>query len=61
MEPWSEPANTVWPFPFPPQDWEQTPAAVQVYVHSLQDELTQLREHVSDHGVNSLKINRLIS
>jgi hypothetical protein len=36
MEPWSEPANTVWPFPFPPQDWEQTPAAVQVYVHSLQ-------------------------
>jgi transposase len=46
MEPWSEPANTVWPFPFPPQDWEQTPAAVQVYVHSLQDELTQLREHV---------------
>ena len=42
----SEPTNTVWPFPFPPQDWEQTPAAVQVYVHSLQDELTQLREHV---------------
>src|SRR5262247_1309712 len=46
MEPRSEPANTVWPFPFTPQDWEQTPLAVQTYVHTLQDELTQLRGHV---------------
>src|SRR5262245_52997668 len=46
MEPLPEPANTSWPFPFTPQDWEQTPAAVQAYVHHLQDELTQLRERV---------------
>jgi transposase len=43
MEPQSEAANPVWPFPFVPQDWEYTPAAVQAYVHTLQDELTQLR------------------
>ena len=29
-----------------PQDWEHTPAAVQAYVHTLQDELTQLRTRV---------------
>ena len=23
MDPWSEPANTVWPFPFTRQDWER--------------------------------------
>src|SRR5262245_31504923 len=44
MEPRSESANTVWPFPFTPQDWEQTPPAVQAYVHTLHNELTQLRE-----------------
>jgi transposase len=46
MEPRSEPANTVWPFPFTPQDWEQTPPAVQAYVHTLHNELTQLRARV---------------
>ena len=46
MEPWYEPTNPVWPCPFTPQDWEQTPLAVQTYVHTLQDELTQLRERV---------------
>jgi hypothetical protein len=35
MEPQSEAANPVWPFPFVPQDWEYTPAAVQAYVHTL--------------------------
>ena len=35
-----------WLFPFMPQDWEHTPAAVQAYVHTLQDELTQLRTRV---------------
>ena len=29
MEPLPEPADTVWSFPFPPQDWVQTPLAVQ--------------------------------
>jgi transposase len=46
MEPLAEPMHTAWPFPFVPQDWEHTPAAVQAYVHTLQDELTQLRAHV---------------
>src|SRR5215831_10830799 len=46
MEPRSEPTNSLWPFPFPPQDWEQTPPAVQAYVHMLHNELTQLRERV---------------
>jgi transposase len=46
MEPRSESANPVWPFPFVPQDWEHTPAAVQAYVRTLQDELTQLRARV---------------
>src|SRR5262245_28020771 len=46
MEPRAEPTNTGWPFPFEPQDWEHTPPAVQAYVHTLHDELTQLRERV---------------
>src|SRR4030095_4502540 len=46
MEPLTEPRHTAWPFPFVPQDWEHTPAAVQAYVHTLQDELTRLRECV---------------
>ena len=41
-----EPMSTAWPWPFAPQDWEHTPTAVQTYVHTLQDELTQLREQV---------------
>ena len=35
MEPRSDPTNTIWPFPFPPQDWEQTPLAVQAYVSAI--------------------------
>jgi transposase len=46
MEPQSAPHNTVWSFPFAPQDWEDTPTAVQAYVHTLHDELTQLRTRV---------------
>src|SRR5215471_20536563 len=46
MEPLAEPMHTAGPFPFVPQDWEHTPAAVQAYVHTLQDELTRLRERV---------------
>ena len=46
MEPWSEPTDTAWPFPFTPQDWEQTPLAVQAYVRTLRDEVVQLRERV---------------
>ena len=46
MEPLPESVNPDWPLPFVPQDWEHTPAAVQAYVHTLQDELTQLRARV---------------
>jgi transposase len=46
MELRSEPAHTVWPFPFSPQDWEQTPPAVQAYLHTMRDALGQLQEHV---------------
>jgi hypothetical protein len=46
MEPLAEPISRAWPLPFVLQDWEHAPTAVQVYVHSLHDELTQLHEHV---------------
>jgi transposase len=46
MEPRSESARTVWPFPFTPQDWEQTPPAVQAYLRTVRDELGQLQERV---------------
>ena len=46
MEPRSEPANTVWPFPFTPQDWAQTPPAVQAYLRTVRDELGQLHDRV---------------
>ena len=46
MEPLPEFANTGWPFPFTPQDWEQTPPAVQAYLHSMHDALGQLQDCV---------------
>src|SRR5215470_13674601 len=46
MEPRSEPAPTVWPFPFTLQDWAQTPLAVQAYVRALRDEVAQLHDRV---------------
>jgi hypothetical protein len=46
MEPLSEPTNTLWLFPFPPQDWVQTPLAVQAYVRILRDEVVQLHDRV---------------
>jgi len=42
----SEPTNTVWAFPFTPQDWMQTPPAVQAYVRTLRDEAAQLHNRV---------------
>ena len=42
----SEPANTVWSFPFTPQDWEQTPLAVQAYIRTLRDEVAQLHNRM---------------
>src|SRR5262249_3146183 len=46
MELLTESISTAWPFPFTPQDWAQTPPAVQAYVHTLHDELTQCRQRV---------------
>jgi len=46
MEPRSDPPNPIWPFPFTPQDWEQTPLAVQAYVRTLHDEVAQLHNRV---------------
>src|SRR5215813_14115862 len=46
MEPLSEPANPIWSFPFTPEDWAQTPLAVQVYVHTLCNEVAQLQNRV---------------
>ena len=43
MELLTESMSTAWPCPLTPQDWAQTPPAVQAYVYALHDELTQLR------------------
>ena len=36
--------NAAWPFPFPRQDWEQTPPAVQAYLLAVQQDLAHLRD-----------------
>jgi transposase len=46
MELPSEPNPTAWSLPFTEQDWEQTPPAVQAYVHTLHDELSHLRHEM---------------
>src|SRR5262245_46556067 len=46
MAPLSEPTDTVWSFPFTPQDWEQTPLAVQAYIRTLRDEVAQLHDRM---------------
>src|SRR5207249_4958116 len=40
------PDSTAWPFPFPPQDWDQTPASVQAYLRTVQHDLAELRQRV---------------
>lgn len=37
------PDHAAWPFPFPRQDWEQTPPAVQAYLRTVQHDLAQLQ------------------
>lgn len=46
MESLLESNAPLWPFPFPEQDWEQTPPAVQAYLHPLRREVGQLQERV---------------
>jgi transposase len=40
----SAPDSAAWPFPFSPQDWEQTPPAVQAYLRTVQHDLAQLQD-----------------
>lgn len=40
------PDSTAWPFPFSPQDWDQTPASVQAYLRTVQHDLVELRQRV---------------
>jgi transposase len=44
MEQPPAPDSTAWPFPFPRQDWEQTPSAVQAYLRTVQQDLVQLHD-----------------
>jgi transposase len=46
MQPVTESLSTAWLFPFTPQDWAQTPPAVQAYVRTLSDEVAQLHDRV---------------
>ena len=46
MDPQPEFNSTAWPFPFPATDWEQTPPAVQAYLHALQHERGRLQDQV---------------
>jgi transposase len=41
-----EPDNPCGSLPFTEQDWEQTPLAVQVYLHTLHHEMGHLQERV---------------
>jgi transposase len=38
------PDSTAWPFPFSPQDWEQTPPAVQGYLRTVQQDRVHLQD-----------------
>jgi uncharacterized protein DUF6444 len=46
MDTASPPPNNAWPFPFPEQDWGQTPPSVQAYIVQLQHDLRQLSARV---------------
>ena len=48
MEPQPEANSRGWLFPFTEQEWEQTPPAVQAYLHTLRDEMGQLHERVEN-------------
>ena len=43
MEPRSDAASPIWLFPFTPQDWEQTPPAMQAYLRTVRHALDQLQ------------------
>jgi Family of unknown function (DUF6444) len=47
MEPQLDSTTMVFPFPFAEQDGEQTPPAVQAYLHTLCHEMDQLQDRVA--------------
>jgi hypothetical protein len=47
MEQRPEPHSPVWLFPFSPQDWAQTPLAVQASLCTVRDALDQLQDRVA--------------
>jgi len=65
METASPPPDNAWPFPFPEQDWGQTPLSVQAYIVQLQHNLRQLSDRVEviEARFNALAVpsNRLLS
>src|SRR5207245_8432958 len=46
METAAPPPDNTWPFPFPTQDWGQTPPSVQAYIVQLQHDLRHLSARV---------------
>jgi len=46
MDTAAPPPNHAWPFPFPAQDWGQTPPSVQAYIVQLQHDLRHLSARV---------------
>ncbi len=60
MEPPPKAPSSVWSFPFTEKDREQTPPAVQAYLHTLRDEMGQLQERVENAEVR-LKQNSTTS
>jgi hypothetical protein len=54
----SVPDSTAWPFPFPRQDWEQTPPAVQAYLLAVQQDLAQLRDLHNRVDVLEARLNQ---
>ena len=65
METASPPPDNAWPFPFPAQDWGQTPPSVQAYILQLQHDLRQLsaRVEVIEARFNAMTVtvNRSLS
>ena len=42
-----------WTYPFPKEDWEQTPASVRAYILSVEQQLHKLEERTNRNSTNS--------
>lgn len=47
------PLETQWPYPFPPEDWEQVPASVKAYLLLLEKRLNKIEERLNRNSKNS--------